>query len=407
MDDSLSDIFELESLYELGLKNINENLLSPNHKTIINCLKHLEDRDFSIFYLKAKKLFESSRSENEKLFFLSWQIIGSEVQYHMKLRKYFLSQLESLPTQGLNLYYEYLKLYFQSVSYFFDSKLLLSEALINKALCLAENINYHRGVARCLYQKSLIYKEGAKLLDFQKTLNQCLEICTIHNFIKTKNKSLDLYSIEVSELKRLNCDFENRIMNIKKSLGRNDLVYARVLIAECESLRRKQGYQRQKYSLSQYRVQFLFLNQQDSYARRLLKSIKDLVIKYDIYIFMQAHNILLTTEELGNFQSIALALDKLTSHSHLSNKCLFLNKISLSQIKNKHVVKLLNLLHNNQSLDKETLFESIYNITYDPIIHDSKIYKLILKAKKEIKSDIIINNYGEYSFNFERYKVIS
>jgi hypothetical protein len=65
---------------------------------------------------------------------------------------------------------------------------------------------------------------------------------------------------------------------------------------------------------------------------------------------------------------------------------------------NEDVVLLLRLLMESPAgMNKETICKNVWNLQYDPVIHDGKIYKLILKARKASgRKDLIINKYGKY-----------
>lgn len=54
----------------------------------------------------------------------------------------------------------------------------------------------------------------------------------------------------------------------------------------------------------------------------------------------------------------------------------------------------------SEPVDKETICKNVWNIDYDPTVHEYKVYKLIHKFRKYYKNkDIIINYYGRYQLN--------
>jgi hypothetical protein len=232
-----------------------------------------------------------------------------------------------------------------------------------------------------------------RFFEFNQSIKTCVEISSYYLFLKTKDKVINTFLIKQGS----DSSMDELILKIKNSFLAKDLKFARSLIIEAELKRRSIKVYRQKHSLSFYRIQYLLLNRQLSYARILMRNLKDQVLKNEIYTFMNENKIELTHSEKENLKLIELSLG-------LSSA---LNQISIPKIKSETVQKLLSILSQNPSLDKEALFQYVFGIEYDPVIHDSKIYKLILKAKKEISSDIILNSYGKYSLNFEKYKFIS
>jgi hypothetical protein len=72
------------------------------------------------------------------------------------------------------------------------------------------------------------------------------------------------------------------------------------------------------------------------------------------------------------------------------------------------LAKLLKVLSVAQhSLDKQQIFKELFNDYYDPVVHDPKIYRLVLWIRKRIATDCLINHYGKYSLNKEKYKIVS
>ncbi len=403
-------IFEIESSYEQTLSNKSLDFFRPEQRKYISWLMTLEKRDFLKFYKNSSDLLLQAQSLNEKVFILSWLIVATEVEFNMSQRDHYLQQLEKLNTEDFNLYLEYQKVYFKSISHFYNADLLISETLINKALQLAERLNYVRGQARCLFQKSLIYNETYRLVEFKKTVNQGIEITSHHLLLKTKEKLLNLIIKENSSTTLSNTTEDKKIEQLLNkasiSLQQNDLKYARQLIAQAEVLRRKLGFGKDKYSIFYYYTLFYLKSDQFLSAYRLLNNIKDHVLRYQIYDFMLKNYFTLNHSQLQDFKKIELQLDIYTE-DQTKNESFVYNRINLKQIKNESVQKLLSTLAKYESIDKEHLFQSVYDLAYDPVIHDSKIYKLILKAKKEISADLIINSYGKYSLNSEKYKIIS
>lgn len=398
----LESIFEIESSYENTIGSRSIESFAEDQRKYISWLKLLEVRNFDAFYFQTDELIKNAESLNETCFLLSWAIVGTEVQYQIAKRKFYIDQLEALGRTEFNLYVEYCRNYFSSLSYYYDAHLLLSEVLNNKALAIAENLKYPRGTARCLYQKTLIFQEMKRDLEFKQSLNNCLQICSAHLLLKTKEKAFVLLVPAANQ--GVNT-VENYIQKIEAALDEKDLKYARSLIVEAEIRRKKQKIHRGRYSLSIYRTMCLILSGKLSYARRFINTFQDQVQRLQIYTFMQTHQIQMTLAELENLKSIQFFLN--ISETTNSACDLILNQIHISKIKNENVRLLISAMTQSESISKEALFEKVFGISYDPVIHDSKVYKLILRAKKEISHDIVFNSYGKYSLNLTKYKFIA
>jgi hypothetical protein len=57
-------------------------------------------------------------------------------------------------------------------------------------------------------------------------------------------------------------------------------------------------------------------------------------------------------------------------------------------------------LSNSGPIDKSTIVQKVWGLTYDPVKHDGRTYKLIHALKKSLKiTDLILNRYGAYEIN--------
>ncbi|NDD64810.1 MAG: hypothetical protein EBZ36_12690 [Acidobacteria bacterium] len=79
--------------------------------------------------------------------------------------------------------------------------------------------------------------------------------------------------------------------------------------------------------------------------------------------------------------------------------------IKISSIQSDDQRELLRLLleraqSGQEGVDKEAIVSRVWGLSYDPVIHDRKAYKLIHALKKTIQiEDLILNRYGSYELN--------
>lgn len=77
---------------------------------------------------------------------------------------------------------------------------------------------------------------------------------------------------------------------------------------------------------------------------------------------------------------------------------------SLKNIGSEDLARFTNYILSEKSVTKEGICRHVWNLEYDPVIHDGKIYKLIHRFRDYFgKKDLIINRYGSYEVN-QRYR---
>lgn len=378
---------ELENAFESGLQQ------KAEVNSYLNWLLLLEQKRFSEFYNAGEELLVNEGRFEMKGFLSVWLIIGSETQYDMERRNKYLKIFDKIRQKEFNVFLEYYRLYFSSITYFYEAQLTESESLINRAYQIAVNLKYHRGQSRCLYQKSILQFDLKQNVEARKSLKQCMDLCSEHTFLKTKDRALTEYCNQNGV--KPESDIESLMFSLREALRLRELSEARLLLAHAETLRRKSGFSKRKYSLYFYRIQLLFLQNRFQAARLGLAKIDDQVIKSQMFDFMIFNNIELTTNE--NNQNKILKF-------HLGQN---FEAIHVKSIRSSEIQKLVTLLVQSEfPLAKEKIFHLVYEYEYDPTLHDSKLYKLILRARKELADDLIINHYGKYSLNLEKYRVV-
>lgn len=401
MNSTIAELFELEYAYELSVYEKQTNQVKSNE--LIGFIKLIDHKLYDTSYSVGETLLiKYNDNVDISLFILNWLIISTEKQYNLDLRKKYLHILENFSNKKFSLYAEFLKLYFIGVTYFFDAMLHESESAFNRAINLANQLNYDRGLARCYLHLAYISFDSNKTIQGFHNLNYCYKICVDKNLIKTLSRVQAERMSNDEHFKINNSDaFEYEIYKIKKAIADRDINFARLILANMQKKSRL-IYNRRKWTLTQYLVQILILRKKYIFARSVMKSIKDKIIKLSLYQFMQSEKVTFHQEEEVEYIQLKI-LYQIHECVRNSEKV-----IKISDISKKSVKLLLETL--NQSTDglsKESICEIVFNIPYDPIVHDSKIYKLILLARKQLGHDFLINEYGAYRLNLIKYKFIS
>jgi hypothetical protein len=75
--------------------------------------------------------------------------------------------------------------------------------------------------------------------------------------------------------------------------------------------------------------------------------------------------------------------------------------VPLGSIESIEIRRLLEeLVKREAGLSKEELYVFTWGGSYDPVIHDPKIYKFIMRLRRTFsRQDIVINRYGRYVLN--------
>jgi hypothetical protein len=399
-------VIKLENLFELGIKN-NLGSLSGIELELAEWLGQLESLNFESFYSTGEMYFSEPRFQTNRNTLIVWLIIGSEIQYNMDRRSKYIKQMDQLRFECFDSYLEFYAVYFTAVKYFFDGELVQAATLNMKALAMAVAIGFERGQARAIFQQALTYFDMEKSAEGFHYLDECLQLCIRANLQRTKAKVQIQYHQQKDNPYLKTEAIENKIDLINMSINEKDIPSARKSLAQAEKIRRQLKYHRNKYSLCLYRLKINVLRKKMNCVRRGLRSIHDPILISQSYDFMIENHQQLTAPESNQNKIVKLQINQFvlansTTVSHPGLDPVFLNKIKSQDIRD--LLKLL--LESKEPLTKEVIVEKIFNYHYDPIIHDQRLYKLILRARKELNPDLIINHYGKYSLNIEKYKIV-
>ena len=266
-------------------------------------LQMLHQRDFKKFFETGHHFTKSELSYDERIFVLSWLVVGTEVVYDLTSRRLLIEDLKKIAHLDTGFFADSMILYFEAVSHYFSSDLETAEVKFNQAIKLFEKNNDQRGIARCYFHLALIDKIRTDYSNSKNYIKTCLDICSRHHFYKTKNRALDLYleitSNKAPHIKNFSDSFhsttkvDDLVELIKSSILQKDFYLARLSIQKAEKLRRSQGYKRGHFSLFFYLVQVNFLKGEGHYplAYQQLTLIKDPALFLQLIDWMNQNKI--------------------------------------------------------------------------------------------------------------------
>lgn len=375
--------------------------LSAELKTLFSNY-HLQQ--YETCYPRAVELFNGSKIPEEKAFYLHFICILTEIKYDLVLRQLWMKKWNELIAEFNCQYVKNAKLYHSANTYYFDSS--YNEASIRyKELTQSPYVNI-RFKALAHYHLGLIYLHrqlfrGAKI-EFELAENLAVEINHLP-LQKRINHQLNLVQ-------------HNQIFSLLDLEIVQLLLAKNIKEAKANYLKKKKEYRKQNFSRfknSNYGLLPAFAATSGKNIKHIL-SLINLIDDPNIRIqsitliqqlgfqFAELKNLL---NDLTSDLRVIHATQELTpitinaKFARSSQNTEFLG-VSLAHIQSDDLLKFTQCLLSETQVTKEKICLSVWNLPYDPIIHDGKIYKLIYKFRNYFgKKDLIVNHYGKYAVN--------
>jgi tetratricopeptide (TPR) repeat protein len=388
----------IEIAFEQGTSHCESGICTQDY---LNYFQLITINDYVGFYSLIGRRLEGlktqSNSEFEQGCCLIWLIQASESQFNLPLRDQYLAQFHKIADQNHIGLFEYYRQYFRAVTYAFESLQVEALAWYQKSLSFAEMANYPRGAVRSLIGIGLTNLEMNNNDEAKQYLKAALELASHLDLKRCVNKIN--YYLAGQRLNQMSPETDFLVLReeIKVLILENDLLFARQKLVKAEVLRRKANLNRKAHSFYVLYAVICGLLGKHFICRNIIGQISDRVLKL---------------EALSLLKNLDYKFDNLMLNSikFLEAEIYAVSKtqtIELSEIKNTNVRSLLRILSSSmEPMNKAVLFESVFNLKYDPTIHDAKLYKLIMLTRKLVSSDVIVNHHGAYSCNIKRFKFI-
>jgi tetratricopeptide (TPR) repeat protein len=327
-----------------------------------------------------------------QMFALNWIITNCEDLCDFETRNFWLKRWPQIENWIDIPWAQFLFQFHQAVSFYFSGSMREALNLFEKCYKLAGNIHYHRGQYRSLLHIGLCHF-------YLRRRNKALEYFQICEKLSSKFNALTMKirvenEINATQKGLFGTPFKQQILH--ELLSENTKTAVMIFLVESKK-RRHYGLPREAESDLAYLAILMFVKNKTRSFNFVLNKITDLfVVENLIYFLVQNFN---KAEPLKIKLRVLHELLDLKGLEIISEGAFYnLNKI-LGAESGTEIYKFFQILKEFQSTGatKEQICKFVWNLDYDPIIHDSRIYKLVNRAKTAIGNDhVIINMRGSY-----------
>ncbi|OFZ22714.1 MAG: hypothetical protein A2X94_03445 [Bdellovibrionales bacterium GWB1_55_8] len=398
----MNSLFDLETAFDSGLLGVE----ALQHWPVFGkLLRAVADGRWNQVYFEAEEIFQSS-DRASKVFALQWAVSASESQYDLKRRSHWLKRWAEIRDWASDPYCQYLRTYQEGVTAIFAGSLREAEALFRRAYELAFQQEYGRGQMRSLFHLGLVFRNRSDFKTAQSFFTQALELA------KQRKATVFIARIE-AQFMRLGDgstpqagEFRLDIAKheIEVSIRKRDFAAARKQLARAERHRRVRHLTRHRESLMIYLALVALGRGFSALWTRLAARITDPLPRIRM---MELKKTAFGLDESETFELAALkemhGVDSVIVRSSLDSDSMEVCGVTLGNIGNAHVRNLMTLLLKATApVEKETLCKELWGLSYDPVVHDGKIYKLFHRARSYFgRNDLFVNTYGAYRLNPE------
>jgi len=383
------------------LHNLLKLELSYDQNSHLNTNESIDSRVSEILYYaklgnltrvleNCEHLFCDSKNEYLlQIFAIQWAVAATEVNYNIELRTNWINRWSEIKNWKQNYWAQYIYNYQKALGYFFDGALYESEVYFKLCLDISKTENYSRGLYRTLFHLGLIERDRINYSKSQEYLEQALIVAENNK----SNQMINKIKLELKNLKTTR-SYHSDIDRILRFISEGKTREIRHFVRKLLKLRSWEGINREKNSDDMLLSIFLFYSHKLKSFEVITNRISDPVIKYQIYkICLQIRT--LPYQFLLEFD----LLKKYIESNKMQTNNDITNNVDTTQY-SLEPSKLLLLLKNHPTgLTKEEIARILWKQSYDPFYHDSKIYKLVLKCRKEANNPkILINQYGIYKY---------
>lgn len=358
--------------------------------------------------LHAESAFNFAQGNTMQAFVLQWAVASCELRGDMQSREAWLRKWSEIINWQSEPYCKYLYAYHEGMSLFHKGILLEAQSRFSRSLKWAQIAKSIRGQIRGYFHLGLVQRDlenTKKSLHFFDLALQLAEETQSLKFIeriKTQTIRIHQLSNKSGPVKRNPATLDGFIIDIERALLQKKFNLARKTLCSAEQHRRTLGLQRRARSLYVYLPAIHAGMGRAQLSVRLLKNISDPILRIKA-AELKKRTTGLTPSEMQDLNytrelhGLSPLFCKLNSSPQLTEIC----GIELHSMLDSELRSLMELfIQHDKTLDKADICKHIWNFNYDPIIHDSKIYKLIYRARTMFgRTDLILNTYGGYRLN--------
>ncbi|MGZ6290101.1 MAG: hypothetical protein ACXWQO_18075, partial [Bdellovibrionota bacterium] len=300
-------------------------------------------------------------------------------------------------------YCRYLRAYQDALTRFFAGALRDAGISFRLAHDLAQAMGYDRGVMRCLFHLGLVEKDRGNFPLALELFRHSGSIADSRNAVRfAKRIAPYLAELEAPEQAPTGNSFVAGRARVESLLLAQNFKAAKLALLRLEVERRLKRYGRKRESLGIYLSPIYRGTGREGTAKRLLDKIPDPVLKLQI-LQLSAKIWTANASEAAEIQYLqeSLGVSQIVFYSEAEPSDTEIAGVQLKSLKQETIRNfLLFLLRNPGPQSKEKIAVALWQVRYDPTVHDKKVYKLVLQAKKAFGvAELLLNTYGAYEIH--------
>lgn len=337
-------------------------------------------------------------SVDESVLFIHILVAMSELRFDMPSRERYLRLWNERPDWVTSPYARFTRTYQDAIGAFFLGHLQTAELRLQNARQIAKGAQLAISELRAVFHLGLVQRDLGRM---DKAHGEFLTAWDLAAKLGARSFSRRI-QVELDKI-RQRLDSKNAIPQIELEgllRGRNFSAARTAYVRRVRGIRRLKD--RRADSLYVYLPLILRGLKKTEFARIAMASIEDPVLRRKI-LDLKSQIFGLDQGETAEVHWLSgqLGVSNVRVSYEESGEEYWLLGKKIAELENEDVRAFANMLirHRN-GVNKERICTEIWRIPYDPVFHDPKIYKLVLKFREIFGSkEIILNNYGTYSLN--------
>ncbi len=356
----------------------------------LSFLKDQRDEGFT----QSRALFETG-SFYAKVFALHQSICTAEIIYDETLRAQWLAKWHLMSGWAQDNWCRYLKHYQEATGFFFNGQLREAEARFFVAYREIEKMDYPIGRLRVEFHLGLIHDELGRKDHAHNWLNRSLASAREAGAQVHEARILEHLATRKGQLQS---DFE-KVVELLKA-GRLPEAKSLVLTS-CRQRRTKRLTRKSGDEYLGLGLVLQYQKKQHAFAK-LYQYTTDPISKEKLLRHLDQLGLL--SEDLKvewQFIKNAHGLNSIQNWDRGQNAEVF--GTSIRSGAKGEVAQFIQLIANHSNgLSKAQICKLLWNYEYDPVIHDPRVYKLIVKVRKVVgRKDWLLVDAGTYRINPE------
>jgi len=391
---TLDELIKLEYAFEVSDMELYEGKFVKAKELLGEFLNGNWDKVYQL----SEEIIESSQDVDLQAFALDWAIRACGYESNMEKRSKLFDSWSKIKEEKENGFHTYLKSHQMAFKSFYDAHLHQAKVGFEYSLKLAKKLKNERRILFALFQLGLTARDLGDKEQAKFYFSLCNEICASGKYERTRKRVAKQFMLLDEEGEEKLEKIDKLTIHLEQFILRKDVEGARNLLTQCEMERRRLKQGRKKVTFRHLLGLLYRLQGKNSLAKIIESKISDPIVKLR-YLNLKFLVVGLTLEEEWEIEHYK-SINGISDLVHFSNGDVKLCGVHLSRIKDSSLQEFSKLLVEERKFSKEKIVQKLWNLKYDPTIHDNRIYKLIYKVRKHYrKPDLILNNYGSYQLN--------